>query len=47
MSESSQFTVEIDGHVAWLTMNRPETRNTMGTHFFQDLINGKLPARKS
>ena len=37
MSESSQFTVEIDEHIAWLTMNRPEKRNTMGTQFFKDL----------
>ena len=37
MSESPQFKVEIDGHVAWLTMNRPEKRNTMGTQFFTEL----------
>lgn len=37
MSESSQFIVKIDGHVAWLSMNRPEKRNTMGTQFFKDL----------
>ena len=37
MSETSQFKAEIDGHVAWLTMNRPEKRNTMGTHFFKEL----------
>ena len=37
MSETSQFKVEIDSHVAWLTMNRPEKRNTMGTQFFNDL----------
>jgi enoyl-CoA hydratase/carnithine racemase len=37
MSETSQFKAEIDEHVAWLTMNRPEKRNTMGTHFFKEL----------
>ena len=37
MSETSQFKAEIDEHVAWLTMNRPEKRNTMGTHFFLEL----------
>ena len=37
MSETSQFKAEIDSHVAWLTMNRPEKRNTMGTRFFKEL----------
>jgi enoyl-CoA hydratase len=37
MNESTQFKVEIDAHVAWLTLNRPEKRNTMGTHFFKEL----------
>ncbi len=37
MSDTSQFKVEIEGHVAWLTLNRPEKRNTMGTNFFKGL----------
>ena len=37
MSENSQFKAEVDGHVAWLTMNRPEKRNTMGVNFFKEL----------
>ena len=37
MRETSQFKAEIDEHVAWLTMNRPEKRNTMGTRFFKEL----------
>jgi enoyl-CoA hydratase len=37
MSETSQFKAEIDSHVAWLTLNRPEKRNTMGTQFFKEL----------
>jgi enoyl-CoA hydratase len=37
MNESTQFKVEIDAHVAWLTLNRPEKRNTMGSSFFQEL----------
>ena len=37
MSESSQFKTEIEAHLAWLTINRPEKRNTMGTQFFKDL----------
>jgi len=37
MMESTQFKAEIDAHVAWLTLNRPEKRNTMGTDFFKEL----------
>ena len=37
MMESTQFKVVIDAHVAWLTLNRPEKRNTMGTNFFKEL----------
>jgi len=37
MSETSQFKVEKDAHLAWLTLNRPEKRNTMGTQFFKEL----------
>ena len=37
MSKNSQFKAEVDGHVAWLTLNRPEKRNTMGVNFFKEL----------
>jgi enoyl-CoA hydratase len=37
MSESAHFKVETDQHVAWLTLDRPEKRNTMGTLFFKQL----------
>ena len=37
MSESAHFNVEKDEHVAWLTLDRPEKRNTMGTLFFNEL----------
>jgi enoyl-CoA hydratase len=37
MSQTPQFVVEIDAHVAWLTLNRPEKRNSMGTNFFKEL----------
>ena len=37
MSKANQFKAETDGHIAWLTMNRPEKRNTMGTPFFKEL----------
>jgi enoyl-CoA hydratase/carnithine racemase len=37
MNDISQFNVEIDAHVAWLILNRPEKRNTMGTNFFKEL----------
>ena len=37
MSESSHFKVEIDEQIAWLTLNRPEKRNVMGTAFFTEL----------
>lgn len=37
MSESSSFTVEKTGHVAWLVLNRPERRNTMTLEFFQEI----------
>ena len=31
MSVTAHFKVETDEHVAWLTLDRPEKRNTMGT----------------
>lgn len=37
MSANSQFKAEVEGHVAWLTLNRPEKRNTMGVKFFKEL----------
>jgi len=37
MSATAQFKVETDQHVAWLTLDRPEKRNTMGTFFFKEL----------
>jgi len=37
MSESDQFKVEHDNHIAWLTLNRPEKRNVMGSAFFKQL----------
>jgi len=37
MSQNAQFKVEIIEHAAWLTLNRPKKRNTMGTVFFKEL----------
>lgn len=37
MSESDQFKIEHDNHIAWLTLNRPEKRNVMGSAFFKQL----------
>ena len=37
MTETSNFKVEIDGHVAWLVLNRPAKRNTMGLAFFKEI----------
>jgi len=31
------FKVEIDGHIAWLVLNRPDKRNAMGLDFFPAL----------
>lgn len=38
MSEKDPFKVEQEEHIAWLTLNRPEKRNTMGFDFFKGLI---------
>lgn len=38
MSNLKNFNIEKDGHIAWLTMNRPEKRNAMGRSFFEELI---------
>jgi enoyl-CoA hydratase len=37
MTETSNFKVEIDGQIAWLILNRPEKRNTMGMSFFTEI----------
>lgn len=37
MTETSCFKVEIEGHTGWLTLNRPEKRNVMGTAFFKEI----------
>ena len=37
MSESDQFKVKHEDHIAWLTLNRPEKRNVMGSVFFKEL----------
>jgi enoyl-CoA hydratase/carnithine racemase len=39
MSEKDPFKVEQDGHIAWLTLNRPDNRNIMGLAFFEGLAN--------
>jgi len=33
----TQFIVEKENHIAWLTLNRPEKRNAMGKAFFKEL----------
>jgi enoyl-CoA hydratase/carnithine racemase len=37
MSEKDPFKVELDGHIAWLTLDRPDQRNVMGFAFFEGL----------
>jgi enoyl-CoA hydratase/carnithine racemase len=37
MNNSNQFKVGQEDHVAWLTLNRPEKRNVMGTAFYKKL----------
>jgi enoyl-CoA hydratase len=37
MSDSDQFKVEHEDHMAWLTLNRPAKRNVMGSAFFTEL----------
>lgn len=39
MNETSYFKVEVDDHIAWLTLNRPDKRNTMGLAFFLEIGN--------
>ena len=37
MSEKDPFKVEQDEHIALLTLNQPDTRNIMGSPFFEEL----------
>jgi len=37
MGGNGPFKVEKDGHIAWLTLSRPEKRNAMGSIFFSEL----------
>lgn len=37
MDENQAMTAAMDGHVAWLILNRPERRNAMGRAFFKQL----------
>jgi enoyl-CoA hydratase len=37
MTIEDPFKVQHDGHVAWLSMNRPDKRNAMGMAFFRSL----------
>jgi len=38
MTDSQLFKVEKDGFITWLTLNRPEKRNTMTIAFFYELL---------
>lgn len=37
MRENLAINVEMDGHIAWLNLCRPERRNAMGMAFFEEL----------
>jgi enoyl-CoA hydratase len=37
MTETTNFKVETDAHIAWLILNRPEKRNVMGLAFFDEI----------
>ncbi|MGD2097520.1 MAG: crotonase/enoyl-CoA hydratase family protein [Desulfobacterales bacterium] len=37
MKKTSNFKVETEGHIAWLTLNRPAKRNSMGLSFFEEI----------
>ena len=37
MSQNKAIDVEIDGHVAWLNLCRPERQNAMGMTFFKEV----------
>ncbi|MGO9139455.1 MAG: crotonase/enoyl-CoA hydratase family protein [Syntrophales bacterium] len=38
MNGNDPFRIEKDDHIAWLILNRPEKRNTMGFPFYESLI---------
>lgn len=38
MSNDDPFKIEIEGHIAWLILNRPEKLNVMGLRFFTDIV---------
>ena len=37
MTATSNFNIEKNGHIVWLTLNRPAKRNTMGLAFFEEI----------
>jgi enoyl-CoA hydratase/carnithine racemase len=37
MNDKANFAVEKNHHIAWLTLNRPEKRNAMGSAFFEEI----------
>ena len=37
MKNTDNFKVEHEEHIAWVTLNRPEKRNTMGEAFFREI----------
>ena len=37
MKTTDNFKIDIDDHIAWLTLNRPEKRNIMGLSFFSEI----------
>jgi enoyl-CoA hydratase len=37
MTETNNFKIEQEDHIAWLTLNRPDRRNTMGLAFFREI----------
>ena len=37
MTDTTNFKIEIDNHIAWLILNRPEKRNVMGLTFFDEI----------
>jgi enoyl-CoA hydratase len=43
MADAPSFRIDREGHVAWLVLNRPEKRNTMGIAFFGE-FSGHLRA---
>jgi enoyl-CoA hydratase len=37
MAETDNFKIDQEDHIAWLTLNRPDRRNTMGMAFFKEI----------